>query len=177
MIKTYHALIDYEYNKNDFTYQKELTQKLENSSKEDFNQNLINEIVLWKVNRYAAIQEDVIHIINSINPNSSFLDIELTKKILTALLNTKGIRLPMASTILRFRNPLIYQIIDQRAYRFVYGKELKIPINKDSQIRCYIDYLQELRIITENKGWEFKILDRLLYLEDKKNNKDKKIKQ
>ena len=38
------------------------------------------------------------------------------------VLECKGIDLAMASTILRFRNPNVFQIIDKRAYRAVYGK-------------------------------------------------------
>lgn len=45
----------------------------------------------------------------------------MAEEILRKLLMTPGIRLPMASTILRFKNPNVYQIIDQRAYRFLTG--------------------------------------------------------
>ena len=45
---------DFKIEKNDllFNYQESLTQKLDSITKE-FNQNILNEIVLWKVNRYA----------------------------------------------------------------------------------------------------------------------------
>ena len=57
----------------------------------------------------------------------------------------------MASTILRFRNPNIFQIIDQRAYRVIEGGPLKLSqINKTSrdttinkQIEIYLRLLRE----------------------------------
>lgn len=36
----------------DYKYQKELTENLDKLDG-DFSQNILNEIVLWKVNRYA----------------------------------------------------------------------------------------------------------------------------
>lgn len=81
----------------------------------------------------------------------------------------------MASTILRFRNPNVYQIIDQRAFRFVYGREIDLS-NSDSQeskngaIKVYITYLKDLREISNTTGWEFSQLDRILYIKDKQLN-------
>ncbi|WP_299432988.1 hypothetical protein [uncultured Aquimarina sp.] len=59
-----------------FEYQKELTSKLDNLE-EDFDQNTLNEIVLWKVNRYAPFSNDIISLINSINPNDTKLNKEI----------------------------------------------------------------------------------------------------
>ncbi len=56
----------------------------------------------------------------------------------------------MASAILRFKNPNIYQIIDQRANRLLYSKELKIPHNILKQIDLYVDYLTKLRKVCIN---------------------------
>ena len=39
-----------------YNYQEKLTGKLDNINS-DFNQEIINEIVLWKVNRFAPISE------------------------------------------------------------------------------------------------------------------------
>ena len=150
-----------------FTYQKKLTQKLDNISG-DFDQNIINEIVLWKVSRYAALSEDAITKLNKISSNAKKLDINLTREILEALLACSGIRLPMASTILRFKNPAIYQIIDQRVYRFLYGEEL---VNNKNSIDLYIDYLDYLRKKCNEYKIPFKYSDRILYLADKRENK------
>src|SRR5690242_18411464 len=87
----------------EFKYQKELTNELDLIGN-DFDQPIINEIVLWKVNRYAKINEDLLSELNRIKKTDVELNEVLTRKILKGLLETKGIQLPMASTILRFKN-------------------------------------------------------------------------
>ncbi len=105
-----------EHLKNEkYNYQPILTKKLDSISS-DFDQEIINQIVLWKVNRYAEIDNETLSLLNSINKEDTFLNQSLTKQVLAKLLSTKGIQLAMASTILRFKNPKIYQIIDQRVY-------------------------------------------------------------
>ena len=153
-----------------YDYQSELTSKLDGLDT-DFDQNTINEIVLWKVNRYVSLDTKTIELINGIK-NDAQLNEELTRKILRRLLETKGVRLAMASTILRFRNPKIYQIIDQRVYRFIYGEELKYPLNDiDKQIEIYLDYLQKLKEVCEKYNIMFEKADRIFYSMDKIHNK------
>jgi thermostable 8-oxoguanine DNA glycosylase len=174
-------LSDYEYD-----YQKVLTNKLD-KTKASFNQNIINEIVLWKVNRYACIQTQTFKLINKIKPSDRVLNVDLTKEILSILLDVHGIQLPMASTILRFRNKYLYQIIDQRVYRCIYPTNLKLSSNKNKQIDMYIKYLEHLHVISKTKKIKFEELDRILYNADKRINskiplnnygtKNKKIKQ
>lgn len=101
-----------------YDYQPDLTTKLDKFDK-PFDQQTINEIVLWKVNRFAFLTDQTFDLLNKIDPKSTRLNISLTTEILKALMHTKGIQLPMASTILRFRNKNIYQIIDQRVYRII----------------------------------------------------------
>ena len=161
-----------------YKYQLELTNKLDNLNS-DFNQEILNEIVLWKVNRYVKFNEEIINLLNKINPDSQELDESLTKEILKNLLSKdqKGIRLAMASTILRFRNPKVYQIIDQRVYRFIYGEELKYLIDDTNlQIEIYLKYLNTLKEVCEKKQINFKEADRILYCMDKLYNKDIKLK-
>ena len=62
----------------EFKFQKELTKKLDNISA-DFDQNIINEIVLWKVNRYANLKDELISELNSLNSKSTEIDIDKTK--------------------------------------------------------------------------------------------------
>ena len=103
----------------------------------------------------------------------------LTGDILISLLskNQKGVRLAMASTILRFRNPKVYQIIDQRVYRIIYGKELKYPeSNIDLQIKIYLDYLDKLKEVCAKYSIKFEEADRILYKMDKEYNRDMKLK-
>jgi len=167
-------------NDYDFDYQSKLTCKLDTYNKK-FNQNVINEIVLWKVNRYALIEKKTLKLLNSITANEKQIDITKTKLVLTALINTKGIQLPMASTILRFKNKNLYQIIDQRVYRLLYnGKELKTYYGRNkeklhSQVELYIKYLEELNKFCAKEKIPFEESDRILYKADKRINKGKKI--
>ena len=60
MIKT---IFDYDFkiisDDYEFKYQESLTKKLD-SSTEDFSQEKLNEIVLWKVNRYAEFDKSLL---------------------------------------------------------------------------------------------------------------------
>lgn len=165
------------YLKNEiYNYQHVLTKKLDEIST-DFNQEIINEIVLWKVNRYAELKNETLLLLNTINNDEEVFNEALTTQILQELLKTKGIQLAMASTILRFKNPKIYQIIDQRVFRFIYGKNMpKYFGTIDSQIKLYLEYLDKLKSICEEKKINFELSDRVIYELDKEFNKDEKIK-
>lgn len=180
MLKTINDL-DFKIKLSDlaFTYQENLTAKLD-ALDTDFNQNIINEIVLWKVNRYAALTPDTLALLNQVSKSSTF-DSELTRKILTQLLKEKGIQLPMASTLLRFKNPKIYQIIDQRVFRFIYGKELELSSSKSAKniqqtIELYLRYLHDLRELASKHHFPFEQADRILYTIDKDRNNHIKLK-
>lgn len=158
-----------------YNYQPNLTLKLD-ELKGDFNQEIIDHIVLWKVNRYAEISDDTYSLLNSIKKEDVLLDQDLTKKILEKLLSTSGIQLAMASTILRFKNPKIYQIIDQRVYRMIYGKKMpKYFSSIEDQINLYLEYLQKLQNVCVEKGIKYELSDRIIYELDKEFNKDEKI--
>lgn len=169
-IKTLDNVKDFEkdFNKIDYKYQPFLTEKLDNLT-EDFSQEIINEIVLWKVNRYVKISDEAKLALNLIKNADTELNTELSKCVLSKLLKCNGIRLAMASTILRFKNPNIYQIIDQRAYRIIYGKDLKYSLtNIDNQIEVYLNYLDLLKEKCNEYDIDFKLSDRILYALDKK---------
>lgn len=101
--------------------------------------------------------------------------IDRLKKLYALLLKAKGVRLAMASTYLRFRNPQVFQIIDQRVYRQVQiWKKSKpinliVPIRIEDQIDLYMQYLQDLRDMCRDKGVDFFSADRVFYIEDKKD--------
>ena len=159
-----------------YNFQPVLTKKLDEISS-DFNQEIINEILLWKVNRYAELNNETLLLLNTINKDEDVFNEALTTQILQELLNTKGIQLAMASTILRFKNPKIYQIIDQRVFRFIYGENMpKYFGTIDSQIKLYLEYLNKLQSICEEKKINFELSDRIFYELDKEFNKDEKIK-
>lgn len=164
-----------------FEYQESLTNKLD-LNLIDFDQNTLNEIVLWKVNRYAEFDSKLISLINSINSTDFEIDIDKTKLILRSLLNTNGVQLAMASTILRFRNPSIYQIIDQRVFRIIYkNKELKLNTylsekNLNFQIELYLQYLTDLKKVCTDLNIPFDNSDRILFMADRRINKEHKLK-
>lgn len=177
-----------ESDRENFVYQKELTERLDELNG-DFNQEVLNEIVLWKVNRYVSFDNEIIYQLNtnipSIKDINDLKNRELTGSILTLLLKTKGIQLAMASTILRFKNPKVFQIIDQRVYRVLYGKPIQLTqINESSrdatiqkQIEIYVEYLIKLREKSDNHNIPFAIADRVLYNFDKRINKQVNIRQ
>lgn len=157
-----------------YNYQPLLTPQLDNLNG-NFDQNTINEIELWKVNRYAQLDKGTINLLNPIDKNQQTSDLSIDQPLLRNLLKTKGVGLPMASTILRFKNPSVYQIIDQRVYRLLYGKELKIPSNIDKQIELYFKYLELLKSKCTQYNIDFSNSDRDLYQLDKKLNSEIKL--
>lgn len=142
----------------------------------DFSQDIINQIVLWKVNRYASIDDATMKKLNKLSKNDKEIDLEFTKEILYRLLKIKGIKLPMASSILRFKNPDIYQIIDQRVYRYITGEDIKEPYAINKKIDYYIEYIKKLKYVCNKYNIDFSQSDRVLYELDKKFNSDKKLK-
>jgi len=170
------ADIDVSKESYDYNFQTYLTDKLDNLDW-DFSQDILNEIILWKVNRYALFDEDTIELLNKLERNSKEFDKDFTIKLLWKLLNTKWVQLAMATTILRFKNPSTYQIIDQRVYRFIYWKEMERIVWKNNlAIKLYLDYLDKLREVCIKYNINFEESDRVLYALDKKLNKNVKIK-
>lgn len=163
---------------NKYRYQDKLTLVLDRLEGE-FNQGIINQILLWKVNRYAELTDKGLTLLNKIPTSGTEkkLNKELTYLVLKELINTDGIRLAMASTILRFKNPHIYQIIDQRVYRFIYGFTLIEGLKKEKDhSKLYIDYLIKLREVCSDLNIPFEKSDRILYELDKEYNKENKLK-
>ena len=80
--------------------------------------------------------------------------------------------MPMASALLRFRNPNVFQIIDRHAYRAVYGASYPLYPTSDPsrKILVYFDYLDQLVDLSKTKGVAFRDLDRALYMLDKEHN-------
>jgi len=154
-----------------YGYQTGLTDHLDNLSGVNFSQELINKIILWKVNRYVSLNDETLQKLDELQTLRKDQH-RKSKDILNKLLNTHGIDLAMASTILRFRNPDTFQIIDRHAFRAVYGEKYPLypstPNNR--KIDLYFEYLDQLIDIAQKKNLDFKILDRLLYEFDKKLN-------
>lgn len=173
---------DFKLQDSDFTfnYQKELTERLDNFEGH-FSQELVNEIVLWKVNRHSQLDSQTIELLNKVDRNAQSIDEELTSEILKQLLVTKGVQLAMASTFLGYRNPKIYQIIDQRVFRIIYPNQIfkstyyKSTSNIKKQIGLYLGYLSDLREISRQLDIPFELADRILFEADRRLNKDERL--
>jgi len=156
---------------NGYKYQPNLTPKLDDLARVNFTPELLNEIVLWKVNRYVSLDADQLGRIDALatlKPGEH----RAAGPILEDLLGTHGVDLAMASTLLRFRNPSVFQIIDRHAYRALYGRGYKMysATSPKKKIGVYFDYIDELRRLCDAKGLRFETVDRVLYEFDKKQN-------
>ncbi len=167
---------DYKYDLNENITRDYLINKIQKKGlitySEDYN--IINEIVLWKINRRINLSSETIEYINSVTRNVKTIEDALNsndvKNLLDEMLKQKGIRLPMASTILHFYNPNVFPIIDQRSYRELFNK--KLNLNANSEI--YLLYLQRCKNICERYKIPIKLIDIVLYQLDKnKGNKNK----
>jgi len=125
--------------------------------------DIINEIMLWKLNRSVSIPNELIEYINSVAKKiNSPLEAIKNKDVfdlIDSLLKCKGIRLPMASTILHFYQCKAFPIIDERAFRQAEGKLL--PTNATANI--YIDYISRCYELSQQYKIPFEIIDKILY--------------
>jgi thermostable 8-oxoguanine DNA glycosylase len=170
---------DLEPNDGNFDYLPQITLMLD-SYDGDFDQIIVNKIVLWKVNRYPIIDDAILQELNVIKKTDQSFSPVPVRSLLLKLLSCHGIQLPMASTILRFKNPKLFQIIDQRVYRIIYGKKLKLPgyyniNNREKLADLYLKYLQDLRNTCDELKIPFEKADRILWMADKRINKDKPL--
>lgn len=176
-IVTIQSPLDFEEKDFEYNYNILLTESLDTINT-DFDQNTFNMIALWKVNRYPYLRYDLINELNKVAKHKTFRNEH--RILLCELLSCKGVGLPMASTFLRFRNPKLFQIIDQRAYRLLMGSELKIPKGETQKTReracsLYFDYLKQLKVRCAELKIRFEDSDRILYNADKRINKSIKL--
>lgn len=154
-----------------YQYQPELTKRLDKLKSRQLTQTLVNEIVLWKIDRYVAPSGKTMRSLNKLKRLKRG-EHRKAKVAIENLLSESGIGLPMASTLLRFRNPNAFQIIDRHAYRAVYGR--KYTLTKKSPLKAqmdtYFQYLDYLIVISKRKSVDYKLLDRVLYVFDRKHN-------
>jgi hypothetical protein len=154
-----------------YKYQPDLTAKLDALETLQFTQALINEIVLWKSNKFAQLGDELLRSIENARELHRG-EHRNAESLLDSLLIVHGVGLPMASTLLRFRNPSVFQIIDRHAYRAVYGSKFPIypSMSRTKQIGIYFDYLDELITLCGQKKIKFETIDRVLYQFDKDIN-------
>ncbi len=155
----------------DFDFQPVLTPRLDALTSRPFTQGVVDQIVLWKVNRYVDLNLDALEALNSVSSTKQGRHRD-ARPVLATLMRQKGIDLAMASTLLRFRNKSAFQIIDRRAFRAVFGKKypLRPHSSENKKIELYFDYLDRLFALADSKKIDFAILDRVLYVFDKRVN-------
>jgi hypothetical protein len=155
----------------DYEYQPELTSALDAWGGRPFDQELVNEIVLWKVNRYVRAGPDVLGALDGLTHLRKRQHREAREPLLL-LLRQRGVDLPMASTLLRFRNPEAFQIVDRHAYRAVYGQPYPLYVSSkaEDKVRLYFDYLDAVIDLAQMKDLDFRSMDRILYVFDKAVN-------
>ena len=160
--------------------------------------NIINWIALWKTNRIIEFDKDEIDDIqeglDKLKELESYND--ESKELLLKLLGNKGIRLPMASTIMHFYNPGVFPIFDRRAYRAVniicgpieneekldlskidkkveeYEKPETIKGNAEDRANAYFEYIEKCKILINllneaGQDIDMKDIDKFLYEIDK----------
>lgn len=160
----------------------ELCQRLKEIDKTNFQQNrdVINQIVLWKLNRSVNVSDDTLTELNSLeyldSPQECLKD-KKVKSLIGKLLSSKGIKLAVASAILHFYYPDIFPIIDQRSYRELYGKEFPAYLDKNREekyVNLYLKYVSDCYEYRQSNCPEvpFSHIDKILYQIDKeKGNK------
>ena len=146
-----------------------LTKKLD-SPELRFTQESINEMVLWKVGRYTAVPDKLLGRLDelkSLSPGEH----RQVEELMGELLKIGGVRLPMASTFLRFANPQVFQIFDRHIWRAVYGTACP-SLTKKAEECCpvYFAFLDDLHALCRRINISYSDSDRILFEFDKKEN-------
>lgn len=132
---------------------------------------IIDKIVLWKLNRMVYIDDATIiqlYSLKEIKNADDALNLyrDEVYQVLVSLLNSKGVRLAMASTFLHFFNKNSFPIFDQRAYRVIYKRDYKASTVSETNAELYLDYLKKcIDYYNDNLNGliQFSELDKYLY--------------
>lgn len=152
--------------------QQKLNDELDSIGTRDFTCEDIHKMTLWKVQRFPYIKPEALSSLNKLKSIKSLeneKDELLARTTLKQLLGCSGVRLPMASTYLRFRNPNVFQIIDRHVWYQVKHDEEYIYEKRrsdDERIDDYFSYLKELRALCEQDGKDFSNADSIYYWQD-----------
>lgn len=139
--------------------------------------DIINSIVLWKIDRQVKLDKTLILRIKNLSCDK-VEQIEQHKNevrdILLSLLKTNGIKIAMASTILKMFKPYAFPIIDQRAYRVIYNRDFPMYYGKSSHnkyIDLYLQYIKDCSFFQQTScpNIPFDKMDALLYQIDIEN--------
>ena len=78
-----------------YDYQVFLTKKLDDLASLSLTPKLVNEIVLWKVNRFVLLQKDLLNSLNALRTLKAGAHRE-ARPVIDSLLRIRGVDLPMA---------------------------------------------------------------------------------
>ena len=161
----------------------EIINRIKNCTGKDERENrdIINSIVLWKINRQVDIGLELFIAIKNLNivPSAIKTNENEIKKIICDLLQVKGVKIAMASTILKMFYPETFPIIDQRAYRELSEEDLPdyfgVSANQ-KYAELYFQYILDCHTYNKNicPNIKFDDIDKVLYqLDLEKGNKVK----
>lgn len=163
----------YNYNLNEKEELIKLSHEIKNNSERHLSLEDLRRVVLWKLNRIIYIDESLLSDLNSLaKSKGKNIENQEIKRIIRELLNSTGVQLPMASTILKFLRSDIFPIIDIRAYRALFGEKKNLGENCKNKFEIYVGYIKRLKEISKETGINFDKIDEGLYQFDKKENKD-----
>ncbi|NMD85294.1 hypothetical protein HF882_01715 [Victivallis vadensis] len=140
---------------------------------ESWSREKLYEIVLWELNRYPQIDDALFAELGRI-AGLKRADARKAAPTLKKLLQCRNVGLTMATAILRFINPAVFQTMNRRNFHVVLGSEEEYPDPPakltpaflDRVCDCYFRYLEALRELTGD-GFDFEVADRMLYQVDK----------
>lgn len=156
-------------------HQEKLKNELDSIGQRDLTYDDLYKMTLWKVQRFPDIKDSALLALNKltyIQDLNDKNDNKLAREALELLLECKGVRLPMASTYLRYRNPRVFQIIDRHVWYQVMNDDTYLyekRKNNKEKIDDYFNYLIKLKSLCEREGVDFTKADSIYYWRDKKD--------
>lgn len=151
-----------------FDYNLSETEALRQLPDDPINIDVLRRIALWKINRIIHVQESTLDLLNQIKQADDLtIESELSRRAIEALVNSRGVRLPMASAFLKFIRPDVFPIIDARAYRAIYGQRIQ---GHQYSLPIYLDYARRIREIAGTLDMPLSEIDEQLYCFDRQHN-------
>jgi thermostable 8-oxoguanine DNA glycosylase len=129
----------------------------------------LRQVSLWKSDRTLNVSDETLAKLAELSAKTHVtIDDPIVKEVLEMLVDSQGIGLPMASSILKFINPKVFPIIDVRAYRALTGTKAH---QRTYTVDNYIAYTKQLTAIAAKWNRPLRDIDEQLYCFDKKHNK------
>src|SRR5687767_9477250 len=121
-----------------------------------------------ELNRYVPLDSNALQALETVRGLKTG-EHRQGEPVLRSLLGSHGVDLPMASTIMRFRNAETFQIIDRHAFRAIYGRDYPLyqASSHERKVGVYFQYLDQLVDLCRKRDLAFAAVDRLLYIFDK----------